>query len=56
MHVVPLHRPKLKMQMEYCMSHPEEISKVASVQKKVREVPGSCGGLHAGTGHQNLLC
>lgn len=30
--------PKLKAQMEYCMQHPEELSKVASVQKKVDEV------------------
>lgn len=30
--------PKLKEQMDYCMSHPEEVSKVASVQKQVDEV------------------
>lgn len=28
--------PRLKHWMEYCEQHPEELSKVASVQKKVR--------------------
>lgn len=28
--------PRLKYWMEYCEQHPEELSKVASVQKKVR--------------------
>ena len=28
-------RPKLKEHMEYCMSHPEEVSKISSVQKQV---------------------
>ena len=31
-----LRRPRLKYWMDYCQEHPEEISKVASVQKKVR--------------------
>ncbi|GFR41750.1 hypothetical protein Agub_g2505 [Astrephomene gubernaculifera] len=30
--------PRLKNHMEYCMAHPEEISKIAAVQKKVNEV------------------
>eukprot|EP00199_Chlamydomonas_sp_CCMP681_P006037 CAMPEP_0119106216 /NCGR_PEP_ID=MMETSP1180-20130426/3968_1 /TAXON_ID=3052 ORGANISM="Chlamydomonas cf sp, Strain CCMP681" /NCGR_SAMPLE_ID=MMETSP1180 /ASSEMBLY_ACC=CAM_ASM_000741 /LENGTH=221 /DNA_ID=CAMNT_0007091491 /DNA_START=32 /DNA_END=697 /DNA_ORIENTATION=+ len=30
--------PRLKSHMEYCMAHPEEISKVAAVQRKVNEV------------------
>lgn len=30
--------PRLKSHMEYCMAHPDEISKVAAVQKKVNEV------------------
>ncbi|KAG2482833.1 hypothetical protein HYH03_018270 [Edaphochlamys debaryana] len=30
--------PRLKSHMEYCMAHPEEISKIAAVQKKVNEV------------------
>ncbi|KAG2452182.1 hypothetical protein HYH02_003213 [Chlamydomonas schloesseri] len=30
--------PRLKSHMEYCMEHPEEISKIAAVQKKVNEV------------------
>lgn len=30
--------PRLKYWMEYCEQHPEELSKVASVQKKVDEV------------------
>lgn len=30
--------PRLKYHMEYCMEHPEEISKVAAVQRKVDEV------------------
>lgn len=28
-------RPKLKEQMEYCMAHPDELTKVAAVQKRV---------------------
>ncbi len=31
-------RPRLKMHMDYCMEHPEELSKVAGLQKKVDEV------------------
>ena len=31
--------PRLKHWMEYCEQHPEELSKVASVQKKVRVGP-----------------
>lgn len=34
--------PRLKYWMEYCEQHPEELSKVASVQKKVRG--GRAGG------------
>lgn len=30
--------PRLKNHMEYCMAHPEEISKIAAVQKKMNEV------------------
>ncbi|CAK0779938.1 hypothetical protein CVIRNUC_004894 [Coccomyxa viridis] len=30
--------PRLKYWMDYCQEHPEEISKIASVQKKVDEV------------------
>ncbi|KAJ9534732.1 hypothetical protein QJQ45_013096 [Haematococcus lacustris] len=30
--------PRLKSHMDYCMAHPEEISKVAAVQKRVNEV------------------
>lgn len=30
--------PKLKAAMEYCMEHPEEVSKIASVQQKVNQV------------------
>lgn len=29
-------RPRLKYWMDYVQEHPEEISKIASVQKKVR--------------------
>mmetsp|Transcript_30779 Transcript_30779/g.68203 ORF Transcript_30779/g.68203 Transcript_30779/m.68203 type:complete len:253 (+) Transcript_30779:119-877(+) len=29
---------RLKSHMEYCMAHPEEISKIAAVQKKVNDV------------------
>lgn len=29
-------RPRLKSHMEYCMAHPEEISKISAVQRKVR--------------------
>lgn len=30
--------PKLKAAMEYCMEHPEEVSKIAAVQQKVAQV------------------
>lgn len=30
----------MKAQMDYCMEHPEELSKVAGLQKKVDEVKG----------------
>eukprot|EP00201_Polytomella_parva_P016893 CAMPEP_0175051354 /NCGR_PEP_ID=MMETSP0052_2-20121109/7749_1 /TAXON_ID=51329 ORGANISM="Polytomella parva, Strain SAG 63-3" /NCGR_SAMPLE_ID=MMETSP0052_2 /ASSEMBLY_ACC=CAM_ASM_000194 /LENGTH=186 /DNA_ID=CAMNT_0016315621 /DNA_START=138 /DNA_END=698 /DNA_ORIENTATION=- len=30
--------PRLKSHMEYCVAHPEEITKVAAIQKKVAEV------------------
>lgn len=33
-------RPRLKYHMDYCASHPEELSKVAGLQKKVEEVKG----------------
>eukprot|EP00884_Botryococcus_braunii_P011174 jgi/Botrbrau1/20057/Bobra.200_1s0062.2 len=32
--------PRLKYHMDYCASHPEELSKVAGLQKKVEEVKG----------------
>lgn len=35
--------PRLKHWMEYCEQHPEELSKVASVQKKVRQGEGCQG-------------
>lgn len=31
-------RPRLKYHMDYCMEHPEELSRVAGLQKKVDEV------------------
>ncbi len=36
-------RPRLKYWMEYCEAHPEELSKVAAVQKKVRALAGQAG-------------
>lgn len=33
-------RPKLKAQMQYCVDHPEEISKIAKVKAQVNEVKG----------------
>ena len=30
----------MKYHMDYCMEHPEELSKVAGLQKKVEEVKG----------------
>ncbi|KAL8556878.1 hypothetical protein ACS0TY_004376 [Phlomoides rotata] len=33
-------RPKLKEQMQYCVDHPEEISKIAKVKAQVSEVKG----------------
>ncbi|RYR14083.1 hypothetical protein Ahy_B04g070733 isoform C [Arachis hypogaea] len=33
-------RPKLKEHMQYCIDHPEEISKLAKVQNQVSEVKG----------------
>jgi hypothetical protein len=35
---VCLNRPRLKHHMDYCMEHPEELSRVAGLQKKVDEV------------------
>ena len=35
----PVCRPRLKYWMDYCQEHPEEISKIASVQKKVHDPP-----------------
>jgi len=35
-----LYRPKLKEQMQYCVDHPEEISKLAKVKAQVSEVKG----------------
>ncbi|KAF5480953.1 hypothetical protein F2P56_001654, partial [Juglans regia] len=32
--------PKLKEQMQYCVDHPEEISKLAKVKAQVSEVKG----------------
>lgn len=31
---------KLKEQMQYCMDHPEEVSKISKVQAQVSEVKG----------------
>lgn len=33
-------RPKLKEQMQYCVDHPDEISKLAKVKAQVSEVKG----------------
>ena len=33
-------RPKLKDHMQYCVDHPEEISKLAKVKAQVSEVKG----------------
>ncbi|KAG5586819.1 hypothetical protein H5410_047253 [Solanum commersonii] len=35
-----IYRPKLKEQMQYCVDHPEEISKLAKVKAQVSEVKG----------------
>ncbi|KAJ0766785.1 hypothetical protein HanOQP8_Chr03g0090051 [Helianthus annuus] len=32
--------PKLKQQMQYCVDHPEEISKLSNVKARVSEVKG----------------
>lgn len=32
--------PKLKEQMQYCVDHPEEISKLSKVKAQVSEVKG----------------
>lgn len=37
---VLFHRPKLKEEMQYCVDHPEEISKLAKVKAQVSEVKG----------------
>ncbi|XP_039035856.1 putative vesicle-associated membrane protein 726, partial [Hibiscus syriacus] len=34
------HKPKLKEHMQYCIDHPEEISKIAKVKAQVSEVKG----------------
>lgn len=33
-------RPKLKEHMQYCVEHPEEISKLAKIKSQVSEVKG----------------
>ncbi|KAH7557729.1 hypothetical protein JRO89_XS11G0209700 [Xanthoceras sorbifolium] len=33
-------QPKLKEQMQYCVDHPEEVSKLAKVKAQVSEVKG----------------
>lgn len=33
-------RPRLKEQMQYCMDHPEEVSRLSKVQAQVSEVKG----------------
>lgn len=33
-------RPKLKEQMQYCMDHPEELSRLSKVKVQVSEVKG----------------
>lgn len=60
-------RPRLKFHMEYCQEHPDEMTKVASVQKQVGfRIPrhsGWCGFLQwfllqqrlMGTGATNVL-
>lgn len=35
-----LSRPKLKDHMQYCVDHPEEVSKLAKVKAQVSEVKG----------------
>jgi len=35
-----LPRPKLREHMQYCVDHPEEISKLAKVKAQVSEVKG----------------
>jgi len=40
--------PRLKHWMEYCEQHPEELSKVASVQKKVGQGASGGGSWHRG--------
>ena len=35
-----IYRPKLKEQMQYCVDHPEEISKLSKVKAQVSEVKG----------------
>ena len=40
--------PRLKHWMDYCEAHPEELSKVAAVQKKVDEVREERGVLGGG--------
>ncbi|CAA6661331.1 unnamed protein product [Spirodela intermedia] len=38
--LVLFYRPKLKNQMQYCVDHPEELSKLARVKDQVLEVKG----------------
>ena len=35
-----LNRPKLKEHMQYCMNHPEEISKLSKLKAQITEVKG----------------
>jgi vesicle-associated membrane protein 72 len=33
-------RPRLREQMQYCMDHPEEVSRLSKVKAQVSEVKG----------------
>jgi hypothetical protein len=49
-------RPKLKENMDYCMSHPEEISKISSVQKRVGSHPNDIGHVDVIRRHRLIMC
>lgn len=47
-------RPRLKYWMDYVQEHPEEISKIASVQKKVR-IRGVHASFTSHVGHIGVI-
>ena len=50
------YRPKLKEQMDYCMAHPDELTKVAAVQKRVPSLSMKLERMPCFSPHYNYEC